>query len=548
MAENYTNAGNGQGMDMTALAAQAQGNFAQAQNDALNKVASISTVQNKDGKSYWMGVELSPEMALIATQLTSGIAPLFKDAINGGVYKHVSKAYNAIYKQATGVENKLGGHKAGLRGAGIVMGTVIGLQPIIGVVQSVKNKSAARREIRSNLENIIETNKDYENNEVIKTVMERTNKIMVAGFKEAAAQLPMVVSSGYFAIGNHKAMVKKENDKFEGKIIAEKMHSNPNSTRETLDREQEQYEELRKFAESKNIREDSPHFNHLLNKMHETGKHAHNLSEQNVNEHQVDEKTQNFINTGALLGNIFMQRAVSKENKAELNKPTAYHLIMNLQAAINNGEVSEGSNISSYIVDIFQQNEIDRGRSKIGESLLNKFQPLAETIGKEISERKLDVLALVNLVGEGKVLNKRRFIDEEHLENLIDIQKKTFGARETTPLDDMLADYQKPDAILKAVKENLKNLKGDEKALFASLFSDDVLERSGIDKKERMPLRERGYELTRNFVINKAMELSEKSPEELTKMGLSSTQIEGINNLNELLLQGKEKAAKELIA
>ncbi len=548
MTDNYNNIGTGQGMDLSALASQAQGNFAQAQNNAINTISNFSTVQSKGGKSYWMGMELSPEMALLMTQATSSLPAFFNDSVNGGVYRHASGLYNKIYKQATGKENLKGGHKAGIRTAAGVMGLLIGIQPTIGVVQALKNRSEARRDIRKNIESIIETNNNYEDNEVIKTAMERTQRIMISGFKDASAQLPMVLASGWFALGNHKAMVHDKNREFTGRLKRASATA-VNAQEDFIAKRVSDDNKFREAAERSGIKESDPLFENMQREWREIKAAEHEIAEEKKSgKFQVDAKTQNFVNMGALVGNVFMQRAVSKDNKEEFSKPTAYNLIMNLQNAVNNGEVPEGSNITQHIIEIFQQNEIDRGRSKIGDALLNKFQPLAEMIGNEISEQRLDAIALVNLVGEGKIINKRRFIDEEHLENLIDIQKKVFGSHEKTSLDDWLADFKSPNMIMKAVKENLKNLQGDEKALFASLFSDDVLIRSGVNKKDILPLRERGYELTRNFVVNTAIELSQKEPEELVKMGLSSAQIEGINSLNQLLEEGKAKEAKALIA
>jgi hypothetical protein len=154
----------------------------------------------------------------------------------------------------------------------------------------------------------------------------------------------------------------------------------------------------------------------------------------------------------------------------------------------------------------------------------------------------------VNLVGDGKVVNKRRFISAEQVEELIDSQRKVFGSHDNkTPVDEFLADFQNPKMIMQAIKENLKTLEGNEKAVFASMLPDDVLLGSGVKKKEIKELRGRGQDFMCDFVKSSAVELAQKKPEELKAGGLSEKQIEAVNNLNELMASGDDKAVKSAI-
>ena len=122
-------------------------------------------------------------------------------------------------------------------------------------------------------------------------------------------------------------------------------------------------------------------------------------------------------------------------------------------------------------------------RDHLGEGLR-----IAEVIGNQ----ELDPLVLVNLVGEGKVVNSRRFVKDEQLEDILDKQRKIFSQHEKTPLDEFLADFQNPTIVLAAIKQNIQTLTGKEKALFASLFSDDVLLHCGVNKRDIQPLRAQG--------------------------------------------------------
>ncbi len=544
MSDNYTNGGSG-----SYAVEQARHDFEQNKESSISKLANFSTVQEENGKHYWMGMEVAPDVAPLLVHATSGLPALVNDALNGGVYKYANKLHETLGKQLGGKVDSLASHNFGLKAAAGAMALLIGAQPIMEVSQSVKNRTSARKEIRKNLGIIIETNDHYSDNEVIQTAMERTQKVMMAGLRNAAAQLPTVLANGYFAFGNHKLFAKEKTDAFAIKSESANIAANPKSAMEEFVRQSaSDHKEIKELAAKHGIPEGSREYDKLVDgwerKVGGLEEHAANHDDVGF---KADSTTQQLVVGGALVGNILAKRQVSKHNDEDLAKPTAYRLILDLRDQINNGDISKGADITSQIVEIFQQNEIDRKRPPIGEALMERFNPLAERIAEVVSNRELDVLSLVNLVGEGKIVNKRRFINTDQVEELIDSQRKVFGSHEKTPVDEFLADFQNPKMIMQAIKENLKNLDGNEKAVFASMFSDDVLLSAGVKKKDILPLRTRGHDFMCDFVKSSAAELAKKKPEELKAGGLSEKQIEAIGSFNELMASGDDKAVKSAI-
>lgn len=527
--------------------AQAKDNFAEAQANSINKISELTNIQYKDGKHSWMGIEMSPAIASILQDATSWMPSLVNNALSGGTYKHASGLYEKLNKKFKfdltpgGQTNTLGAHKAGLRSAAAASALLIGVQPTIEMTQAFRQRTKARAELRKNLEAIIETNKNYEDNEVIKTAMERTQKIMVMGFKHAAAELPSVFTNGMFAWANHKALVKDKTNKFDNKT---RYGTNDGAASffEKVDKDLEAFE---KEMKARNIDAGSYKYDEYKEKWESHNKAWH--SENAADTVKTDNITQQAVGFGATVVDKILKEQNARNSSIELSKPTAYDLIMGLQKSFNDGHINKGDDISGEVAAIFHQNELDRGRSKIGEAFTEKFQPLVNRVAEVISNGELEPLALVTLVGKGEIINKRKFISADKLEELLDVERTVLKTREKTPLDDFKADLKEPEVVMKALKEALHSLKGEEKSLLVSLLPDDVLKHLGFSQKEIVQHNVKSHDATINYIKSKASELAKKSPEELKEQGLTDKDIGAVNHLSELIVSGSDKEIKSAV-
>ncbi|MEQ1789525.1 MAG: hypothetical protein ABL857_03680 [Rickettsiales bacterium] len=538
MSDSYNNAGNLGAHTSEQMAAQ----LAHTQEHSANMIANLSTVQEKNGKQYWLGMEISdPNVANTLSYITSIAPTAINDFLRGGVYEHVENAVTKLNAKHNFSTNPKIGQVAGFRAAAATSALLIGAQPMMGVAHSVSQRRKDRDAIKTALSAIVENNSAaYETNEVIKTAMERTSKNMVFGIKQAAAELPTVVLNGYYAVGGHKAL--KEKVELERTMNPHLDTSRYDNAKAGIEHRKKREAEINKLVkehgEGSRAGIERDYDNHEQDLREAKIRANSNTDKKPENEVQSTIKTASLMGVGAL--NSMLKSNLAR-SESENNKPCAYELIMKLQEHVNNGDVAAGSNITDKIIEIFQQNEKDRSRAGIGAALLEKLEPLAERIGDVIARKELDAVSLVNMVGDGKVINKRRFIDSEKLEEILDGQRKFFGSRDKSPLDEFLADFQSPKLILSAIKKALAELQGDNKAVLASMLPEDVLLASGIKKKEISKLREKGHDKTYEVIKNNAVEFAKESPESLKNLGLSVDNVEAIKSYSELVLAGKDK-------
>lgn len=464
--------------------------YDQAKYGSAKTLASLATIREDGGEYSWMGIKLDRDIALLLQDLTSGAPAFIAEKLNNGVYGTAVSVHERLAKQLPKVVNNSSAHKFGLHSAAAATALLIGLQPIMTIVQAAKERKNARNEVNSELKDIIDANKHYKDNEVVKTALEHTQKIFSAGLKNAASQLPSVLVNGYFAHGNHKILKENTTKIQDGQTLT------PEDKKRTV---------------------------------------------------EIDANTQKFMGTGAVIGNRLIHNNLFKDIDKDLKQISADKLILQLRKQIINGEIYKGTDLSDRIIEIFQQNEVDRGRHAIGPALMDKFTPLAKDIGDAISNRELDAISLVNLVGNKKVINNRKFITTEQLDDILEHEKNNFGSREKQTLEELLSNHQDPKRVMQAIKDNLQNLKGDEKAVFVALFSDDVLLKSGMKKKELRETRTRGHDVFCEFIKAKAVEISGKSPEELKAHNISEPEIQAVREFNELVSSGDKKAITSAI-
>jgi len=511
----------------------------QTKNNSINLLSSLSSVQVKDGKNYYMGMEVAPELASTMQYLTSTYPTYLSDFVREGVYDNSKELFNKLNKHFGISSNPAAGRKAGLYTSAAVTGLLIGLQPIVEIVRSANQSRKDKKQIKEVLSAVIETNKDsYKDNEVIQTIMDNTHKAMVTGFKRAAAELPTVLVNGYYANLSHKDLVKQKTneDAFKNPAVGDAHRSQLDKDLMDEEAREHTYAQMRKDkpsdATERIIARDKAKYEDLAREQHS------------------EESDKNFEDKHRLLhvnlaagANIFLKSRASKGIDDE-KLPTAYELIIDLQKKINNKEIDQGSNIKEQIIEIFQRNEHDRKRQPMSGGLLEQFNPIAERIAEVISNHELDAIALVSLVGDKKVVSvERHLVTIGKLEQLIDNQRAVFSNH----YDDVFSDLANPKAAMKAFEENLANLKGDEKALYTSMFSEKMLKKSKLSKKEIVENWKRGHELFCDFAKSYTAELAKKTDEELKEQGLSSKQIESVKKLNELIVAGDEKGVKSAI-
>ena len=555
--------------------AQAQKNFEQTQAESIKNLSAATNITvERDDKGnehrYWMGIEVSEEM-LPFLQYAASAAPQYIDSfLKKGVYDNSKKIAENLIKDFEITASKEAGHKTGLAVAAAVSGLLIGLQPITEVGQSISLRNKERNKIYKSLDDVISTNSDYKHNEVIQTALERSNKIFTDGCRRAFAELPAVVVNAIYAHGSWKELAAEKNTEFK---VKQELAENKTGSfskevedliRHTKDLEKEKTAFFRKQAnvdirDEKAVKaaENDPKYKiadeswakiKAKRELEQTEKLKAEAAGKNGEKPKEADGSNKLmlINMGAGLTQAFKSK-LKKESSEASKEKSAYEQIIALQKKFENGDIREGSSITKQIVEIFQANEKDRGRAHIGAALIAKFEPLAKRIGKVISDGELSPLALVNLVGNGEVMNHRRFVSEEDLEQVINKQRSIFAGHDKTSFEDFLADFTKPEAIVAALKDNFKELKGGELAMVAALLPDDVLRSMDIKADEAKSLQRAGHGLMYEFVKKEIVRIGQQSEEELDKAGLSKEQISALKEASEKIEKGDKKDIRKII-
>lgn len=111
-------------------------------------------------------------------------------------------------------------------------------------------------------------------------------------------------------------------------------------------------------------------------------------------------------------------------------------------------------------------------------------------------------------------------------------------------MEEFMAKFANPAQVQQTLKDNLDSMQGVERALFASMFPDDILLQVGMKKKDILEVRKKSHEFSTDFVAANVVHLSKKSPADLKKMGVADNEIDTINSMAERIEKGDVESLK----
>lgn len=227
----------------------------------------------------------------------------------------------------------------------------------------------------------------------------------------------------------------------------------------------------------------------------------------------------------------------------------------------------EGERITlkEYILEIFQEHERDRTGTYVrerdvgasakkqklidpmGPSLIAQLKPAIDTIAEYIADGRLDAYALVNLVGDNKVVchkpnGARVFAKNTEMSAILDSLVSVMNTKENVKSEEFFSDFADPALIQGVLKRNLAEMKGKEKAYFAALFPDDILQRAGMNKNEIVATRKQAHEFMNEAVVATVRALAGKDAEYVKQLGLSENDMSAIGDLAKKVEEGDMQA------
>jgi hypothetical protein len=265
-----------------------------------------------------------------------------------------------------------------------------------------------------------------------------------------------------------------------------------------------------------------------------------------------------MLGTTSAATEALVKTAVDEYTEIKKPAPLTWKLIKELNDSMGEQILGQDASrirvrnipLKKYLLDVLNQSEKDQGREKLGERVVEEITPIINKVADGIAKGTIDVKSgLLYLVGNQKLVTVnengiRSFVGEEKAEAAI---KELVGVNTSKDDIDAKEFYEKfadPMLAEKVVKQNAKELKGGERAVFISVFPDDILKMAGLGKDEIANSRKEAQSLVYDVVAAKTLELAEKEPDTLKSFGLSKKEIEGIQDLAKDIRRGNEEKVK----
>jgi hypothetical protein len=545
--------------------------------------------KNKDfiGNIHLQTDEKTGDSYVLGMRVPKNLRPVIELGIENAKPYIIDQSEN-IYKNSSKLAKKMGFTNAHNRIGVVAENTfrwgIIGAQPIYGIVHASQTYAKERKELFKEFSPVISTSKtDYKKNEVIKSAFERVHDDWLSNLRMVASDIPTLIPMVILGRQDQVASAAKrkriqEDDTLKNEIA--KKHADPYEQqrilREKINDEVSAEVEARmkkwveansaegkRFAGKPEQAEDY-YYQNLYRSEHERISESRSNPKSDEAKEADKEKSDKMLKFlvpfASAISQIF--KANVEESAAKRKKSVnAWKLIRHMKEEIDaqfsnarDGEsgqrsaddirisMQEGKDgggrdlgLKQYIIEVFKQNELDNGRAGLGNNLIAQLEPAVNMIAEHIADGSLDSSALLKLVGENKVIihngSARKFAPTEQVEKAVNELLATMGTKEDVKLEEFFADFADPILIKKAIKDNLCALKGADRAFFASLFPDPILEQAGMKKKEIIDIRKEIHDRKYAIVAASVAYLSKKDPEELKKWGLPEKDIEAVTQM-----------------
>jgi len=207
--------------------------------------------------------------------------------------------------------------------------------------------------------------------------------------------------------------------------------------------------------------------------------------------------------------------------------------------------------IKNRVKEIFQQHEYNIKRGEItGAGNLKALDDVSQVIAEALADGTIDAYALVNLVGDGKVVAVEKGKKTIHVavaESQIASLRDKLGACFAPDPQEFYAHFDSPDVMKESLKKHLDEMQGVERACFVSLFSDGVLKAAGMKQEEIIASRKQAHSHMYKLVAANIRELAEKSQDKLTKLQIKEEDVDALIHLADEMAMGNKKAIKDLV-
>ena len=508
--------------------------------DAIGKAMDIK--ESKDGKSRWMGMEVDPKFGSLIRAGQAWLVP----RLNKFAAPTVGKMFEAGARSLRADEATA--KTANTVGQSAFLWSTVFFQQIADMASNTRDYTQQRNELFKQFKPIAEASgAQVSVNEVMRTEYERAGKAFSASVKGMAGDVVTLVPNVIIAAQQQNALLNKQPFSFGKKVAAEpKDNRSPEQLRQDI---------IRKEVDRRLMGLDSDHIDDAYRT-----KIAREVA-QEINVGKVSEsanggatKNDEKLMSDVLTYTAFASPVVNSFFKTEADKsPSAWEMIKKAKSEIDAVCSRKGNEceftapdvkriridnkpLPDYLVDIFQQNEKNRGRSEIAGVNLERLQEASVAISEALAKGLIDANALVLLVGEHKVIEHKAgttsIVQEEELQASIDQLSTRLGKKMELSSDEFYKAFANPEAIRTQVKQDIESMEGLEKACFVTLIPENVAKNAGLSeaaiREARIQARDHMYGIVDTY-MHKLQEVVEQAkPADLHEMGLTKKNVKSL--------------------
>ncbi|MCI5049596.1 MAG: hypothetical protein MRY32_04615 [Rickettsiales bacterium] len=267
-----------------------------------------------------------------------------------------------------------------------------------------------------------------------------------------------------------------------------------------------------------------------------------------------------LMNGGALISTFVGQmvgNALFTSRRDKIQPISAYDMIRELKAQVDDNtkreryrlptgmkvEGRKGVNdnaltLEHYIEQIFRQHERDGDPSaKISDRLKDEFEEACGIIAQEIRDERLDTMALIQLVGERKVVRRggKSVVGKDVVNAEVD--RIEAQMKHASFIDE--AEYFNDASFSKEqLRDAWDAMDAEEREIFATFVPEEVLEAAGVNLKKLQQDKAQRREAMHKNVKQVVDGLVKMGDEKMRELDATNTEIELLNN-------AAEKVAKE---
>lgn len=565
----------------------------------------ISVQKDKDGNSRVLGFKIPKELLpAVETVLPNAILWLQRTGSKFSYDKALWLANKVKFKdqkaQAIAKAAEFG-----------VRWGLIGIKPITDAVSNSKTYARERKELFKEFKPVIDaTGVDYKTNEVIRNAFDELHDDMVTNMKLLAADALTLAPIIYVGVRDQKAQAqKRKSAPTHGGDIAEQVRAEIDAinteNKYRIERDRQLTEARNQFVAEQAGKLHGPDgkpldaealgewFDRKFEERERERRYRERYQDGRTSDDQESKKKGDITGEqlsilGLSLGSQIIKTNIRDAANRRSKSINAWKMIQHLKEEMDeqtstrsdkrDGYDSRSADdihistanggrlgLKDYIIEVFQQHERDRLRTAsktdaetlqklnpLGPALIERLDPIVDAIAQHICDGRLNPYALVNLIGDNKVIihkpnGARSFAVEEDVHKMIDSLLAVMSTREAIKPEEFFANFADPALIQGTLRNNLQAMQGQEKTFFVALFPDEILEQAGMKKKDIIAHRKEAHRFMYNVMTAAVVSVAAMDTEALKKVGLSEKEIGAVQALAEKIEAGDEQAIKTAV-